>query len=220
MKKISWLTNTGYSCVSPCRAYCSRFSEVDLLKLHSPFVLSNFVTFLLVRNIVTLDHILSSKTCIFLQYFSKTKSVVAPTLQPNFEISATLEFSLNGAELSLNSTNSENLRNHWGMNWVQYNDLLCYLCLCGLVVSSPSLTQEILGSNPTMLIFYFFCHWIQRIQWKHLEKTPLWRFLLTWENNATIQRKRKLQISKLLPTITSFVFKEKLFFRRQKTPKT
>ena len=32
------------------------------------------------------------------------------------------EFSLNGAELSLNSLNSgnsENLRNHWGMNWVQ-----------------------------------------------------------------------------------------------------
>ena len=89
-----------------------------------------------------------------------------------------MEFSLNGAELSLNSVNSansENLRNHWSMNWVQYKDLLCYLCLCGLVVSSLSLTQEILGSNPTMLIFYFisFCHWIQRIQWKHLEKTPI-----------------------------------------------
>ena len=40
----------------------------------------------------------------------------------------TLEFSLNGAELSLNSVNSgnsENLRNHWSMNWVQYKDLLC-----------------------------------------------------------------------------------------------
>ena len=87
-----------------------------------------------------------------------------------------LEFSLNGAELSLNSGNSENLRNHWSMNWVQYKDLLCYLCLCGLVVSSLSLTQEILGSSPTLLIFYFLyflCHWIQRIQWKHLEKTPL-----------------------------------------------
>ena len=89
------------------------------------------------------------------------------------------EFSLNGAELSLNSVNSanwENLRNHWSMNWVQYKDLLCYLCLCGLVVSSLSLTWEILGSNPTMLIFcfiYFSCDWIQRIQWKHLEKTPL-----------------------------------------------
>ena len=36
-----------------------------------------------------------------------------------------------------------------------YKDLLCYLCLCGLVVSFLSLTQEILGSKPTMLIFYF-----------------------------------------------------------------
>ena len=68
----------------------------------------------------------------------------------------TLEYSLNGAELSLNpvnSANSENLRNHWSMNWVQYKDLNCYLCLCGLVVSSLFLTQEILGSNPTMLFF-------------------------------------------------------------------
>ena len=47
------------------------------------------------------------------------------------------------------------------MNWVQYKDLLCYLCLCGLVVSSLSLTQEILGSKPTILIFdfdFFFGH--------------------------------------------------------------
>ena len=42
------------------------------------------------------------------------------------------------------------------MNWVQYKDLLCYLCLCGWVVSSLSLTQEILGSNPTILIFISF----------------------------------------------------------------
>ena len=94
--------------------------------------------------------------------------------------SHSVEFSLNGAELSLNSVkseNSENLRNHWTMNLVQYKDLLCYLWLCGLVVSFLSLTQEILGSSPTLLIFYFlkfFCHWIQRIQWKHLEKTPVW----------------------------------------------
>ena len=41
------------------------------------------------------------------------------------------------------------------MNWIQYKDLLCYICLCSLVVSSLSLKQEILSSNPTMLIFYF-----------------------------------------------------------------
>ena len=67
----------------------------------------------------------------------------------------TLEFSLNGAELSLNSGNSENLRNHWGMNWIQYKDLLCCLCLCGWVVESLSLTHEILGSNPAIFLFDF-----------------------------------------------------------------
>ena len=96
-----------------------------------------------------------------------------------------MEFSLNGAELSLNwvnSGNSENLRNYWSMNWVHYKDLLCYLCLCGLVVSSLSLTQEILGSSPTLPFLYFinfFCHWIRWIQWKHLEKTPLSSHFLT-----------------------------------------
>ena len=48
------------------------------------------------------------------------------------------------------------------MNWVQYKDLLCYLCLCILVVSSLSFTQEILGSlDPEIqphnahFLFYF-----------------------------------------------------------------
>ena len=86
-----------------------------------------------------------------------------PSERHNFLTIKTMEFSLNEAELSLNSVNSENLRNHWSINWVQYKDLLCYLCLCGLVVLSLSLTQEILGFNATMLIFYFilfFGHWI------------------------------------------------------------
>ena len=67
----------------------------------------------------------------------------------------TLEFSLNRAELSLNSANSGNLRNHWGMIWVQYKDLLCCLCVCGWVVEPLSLTQEILGSNPVIFLFDF-----------------------------------------------------------------
>ena len=39
------------------------------------------------------------------------------------------------------------------MNWVQYKDLLSYNCLCGTVVESLSLTQEILGSNPAIFLF-------------------------------------------------------------------
>ena len=57
--------------------------------------------------------------------------------------------------VSLISLNSENLRNHWGMNWVHYKDLLSDNCLCGTVVESLSLTQEILGSNPAVFLFDF-----------------------------------------------------------------
>ena len=72
-----------------------------------------------------------------------------------------MEFSLNGAKLSFNSGNSENLRYHLSMNLIQYRDLLSYNCLCGTVVESLSLTQEILGSNPAIFLFdffFFFCH--------------------------------------------------------------
>ena len=101
-----------------------------------------------------------SKTCSYRWFLS----LLCPNpKQQNYIIEYSqceaMEFSLNGVELSLNSVNSansENVRNHWSMNWVQYTDLLCYHCLCGLVVPSLSLTQAILGSNPTMLIFYFF----------------------------------------------------------------
>ena len=54
--------------------------------------------------------------------------------------------SLNGAELLLNSVNPGNSEN-LSMNWVQFKDPLCYLCVCGTVVSSLSLTQEIVGSK-------------------------------------------------------------------------
>ena len=79
------------------------------------------------------------------------------------QITVVLGFSLNG-ELSLNSSNSENLRNHWGMNWVQYKDLLCCPCLCGWVVESLTLTPKILGSIPAIFLFNFCCHWIENIQ--------------------------------------------------------
>ena len=68
-------------------------------------------------------------------------------------------FFLNEAELPLNSSNSGNLINHWSMNWAQFKDPLCYLCLAGAVTAIWSLTQEVAGSSP------FFSHWIQ---WKHL----------------------------------------------------
>ena len=56
-----------------------------------------------------------------------------------------LEFFLNGAELSLNSVNSEKLINHWSMNWAQFKDPISHMCLAGAVVAAWSLTQEAAG---------------------------------------------------------------------------
>ena len=60
----------------------------------------------------------------------------------------TVEFFLNGAELSLNSVNSEKLINHPSMNWAQFKDPVSHMCLPGAVVASWSLRQEVAGLNP------------------------------------------------------------------------
>ena len=56
-----------------------------------------------------------------------------------------LEFFLNGAELSLNSGN---LINHWSMNWARFKDPVSHMCLSGTVVAFWSLTQEVAGLSP------------------------------------------------------------------------
>ena len=45
--------------------------------------------------------------------------------------------------------NSDNLTNHWSMNWSQFEDPLCDLCLHRAVVSSLYFVQEIVGSRLT-----------------------------------------------------------------------
>ena len=49
---------------------------------------------------------------------------------------------------SVISMNSGNLINHWSMNWAQFKDPLCYLCLTGTVVASWSLKQAATGLSP------------------------------------------------------------------------
>ena len=78
----------------------------------------------------------------------------------------TLVFSLNGAELSLNSK-SHWIQRVWEITeaWIRLNIRIysVYMCLCGTVVSSLCLTQEIVGSNIAILFsiqFAIFCHWI------------------------------------------------------------
>ena len=45
------------------------------------------------------------------------------------------------------SVNSEILINHGNMHLSQFNDLLCYRCLTGSVVTSLSLTKKVMCSN-------------------------------------------------------------------------
>ena len=94
-------------------------------------------------------------------------------------IIGSFEFFLDAAELSLNSVisvNSWNLINQWSMNWAKFQDPVSYMGLAGPVVAPWSLTQEVAGLNP--FNEKYFCHWIQRIQWKHLGKTPFaWHLL-------------------------------------------
>ena len=58
------------------------------------------------------------------------------------------------------------------MNWGQFKDLICYLCLHGTVVSSLSLIQEVMGSRLSLFakLFYKFCRFY-RIHLGNLNKS-------------------------------------------------
>ena len=68
-----------------------------------------------------------------------------------------LEFFLNGNAFCRFCTFY--LINPWSMNWAQFKDPLCYLCLHSAVVSSLFLMQEVVGSRLILFakIFYKFC---------------------------------------------------------------
>ena len=61
---------------------------------------------------------------------------------------STMEFFLNGSELSLNSVNLGNLINHWSMNWAKLNDSVSNMCLAGAMVAPWYLKQDVAGSSP------------------------------------------------------------------------
>ena len=63
-----------------------------------------------------------------------------------------MELFLNGAELSLNSVNSEKLMKHRSMNWVQFKDPISHMCVAGAVVACWSLTQEEAGWQVRVLL--------------------------------------------------------------------
>ena len=55
-------------------------------------------------------------------------------------------------ELSVNSVNSGNLKNHWSMNWAQSEDHVSHTCLTGTVKVCWSLTQEMTGWQVRVLL--------------------------------------------------------------------
>ena len=64
-----------------------------------------------------------------------------------FNLSQALRVFPKRIENSVNLANSRKLKNHWGMNWGQIKDPLCYLCHVGSVVTFSSLTEEVADSN-------------------------------------------------------------------------
>ena len=76
-------------------------------------------------------------------YLTTRKNLNHQLLFSYEEFNGSIEFFLNGAELSLNSLNSEKLINHGSMNWAQFKVLVSHICLTGTVVASWYLTQEV-----------------------------------------------------------------------------
>ena len=70
-----------------------------------------------------------------------------------------MDFSLNGAKLSLDSVNSGNLRNHWSMNQLQYKNLLCNLSLWSSGIISVSYTGDF-GFQPHNPHFWFLIFFV------------------------------------------------------------
>ena len=88
------------------------------------------------------------------------------TLPVHYSISNSMGFSLNGEDFT-ESTEA----------WIRINlTVFSVSCVCGAVVEFLSLTQEGVGPSTAILFlkWYYFCHWIQRIQRKHLGKTRIW----------------------------------------------
>ena len=61
--------------------------------------------------------------------------------------------------------------NHWSMSWAQFKDPVSYMCCAGAVVACWALTQEVAGWQGFESFYWmtYFCHWIQRMQWKNLQ---------------------------------------------------
>ena len=73
---------------------------------------------------------------------------------------------------SINSANSGKVINQWNMNFAQFKDSDSHIFLAGTVAGL--LHKRWLGGRfETFYCNDIFCHWIQRIQWKHLGKTQL-----------------------------------------------
>ena len=80
-----------------------------------------------------------------LQCLPKLISKFRSFTSPDLFLTKSMEFFLNGAELSLNSAD---LINHWNITWAWFEDPVSHMCLAGTMVASWSLNQEMAGSSP------------------------------------------------------------------------
>ena len=80
-----------------------------------------------------------------------------------------------------NSVNSRNLVNHWSMNLSQFKDSVFSNVSCWH--SDSILVSNTTGSKfePFYCSDKYFCHWIQRIPWKHLGKLNCSILQLVWQ---------------------------------------
>ena len=99
----------------------------------------------------------------------------------------------------MNSVNSGKLMNHWRMNWAQFMDPNCYICLLGAVLACWFNTQAVGGSNKPFCKnnFYKFCRFF-RI---NLRKTrlALWILVYTddWAAESAIKASNDQKLSQL-----------------------
>ena len=63
---------------------------------------------------------------------------------------------------SMNSVDSRNLINHWSINWNQFKDPACYMCLVGLLHKRPFGLSHRRHKIRRMYFSQKHCQWIQR----------------------------------------------------------
>ena len=82
------------------------------------------------------------------------------------------------------------------MNWAQFKDPVSHMCLAGTVVISWSLTQEVAGSSPFIVMTKIFVTEFSKFS-KHLEKISL-NLMIQWVDRTRIRNRKVHKIASCL----------------------